>query len=697
MRFSFYFLLLFFYLLMVFSFSASFLISSCPILNLGKLSRISVNRLDIVFHVFAIRVTNGDANRYLHMKSSEKSGRREGNCEKSLEAIKNSTTEQIRNYEILKGRRRTLDQKLRAVVTLKRNYELKEVTNYWNRRELSDNDRDLYEMMESVEEDEAISEDDEEYLYERYITELIQENKLKESEINLGALSAQSNEKFPQNCILINRTESSSDPVVQVHKPSKSGSWGLFERPADISKTYGGGRRITREEMRLMDEKYQLQSVEKATWRRYGLKKSQSVENDNEKKIKDALNRSRSCMLYGDRNRALKALEEILHSDIVGFRSELGGEVYLEYGMALETVDRGEESRNIYAQLVAINCSSRIKKSAMQLLQGLEITLKLRKKCFANSTPAVDMEAMQKMSSILSIGLRDEWSRYKEDTSKLWIYGKTEEELYKLETMYDSYTLLQRCISSTLFLDRVPSPIIRRAVRKMFLLSEVEKIELMKERVPSLFHPVNDSTKNTRIEINEEKSPISPTKFISLRNYSMEDESSMFPDSAICKFDFGVGTSSKSAVMSSANVFEKQLNGSYELLFSFHDKPAGKIKRVEPGSIRRYIFFSSSSVSVSSNRAVEAFPSMWGLSVSNVVASIEWNPMRNEIYFMFDDGRGRRISPSPWQDRSQSQHTLQVVWIDKEMMITNEINKMISEPDLFTVWRRMKPTKWRKY
>ena len=75
--------------------------------------------------------------------------------------------------------------------------------------------------------------------------------------------------------------------------------------------------------------------------------KSQCVENDNVKKIKDALNRSRSCMLYGDRNRALKALEEILHSDIVGFRSELGGEVYLEYGLALETVDRGEESRNI--------------------------------------------------------------------------------------------------------------------------------------------------------------------------------------------------------------------------------------------------------------------------------------------------------------------------------------------------------------
>jgi hypothetical protein len=28
------------------------------------------------------------------------------------------------------------------------------------------------------------------------------------------------------------------------HKPSKSGSWGVFERPDDISKAYGGGRKI---------------------------------------------------------------------------------------------------------------------------------------------------------------------------------------------------------------------------------------------------------------------------------------------------------------------------------------------------------------------------------------------------------------------------------------------------------------------
>ena len=30
----------------------------------------------------------------------------------------------------------------------------------------------------------------------------------------------------------------------ETHKPTGSGSWGVFERPADISKAFGGGKRI---------------------------------------------------------------------------------------------------------------------------------------------------------------------------------------------------------------------------------------------------------------------------------------------------------------------------------------------------------------------------------------------------------------------------------------------------------------------
>ena len=86
---------------------------------------------------------------------------------------------------------------------------------------------------------------------------------------------------------------------------------------------------------------------------------------------------------------------------------------------------------------------------------------------------------------------------------------------------------------------------------------------------------------------------------------------------------------------------------------------------------------------------------MWGLTVSKIIASIEWNPKRSEMSFNFDGSGGVERSPTPWQDRTQRQHVLQIVWADREMMITNEINKAITEPDLYTMWRRVKPMKWK--
>ena len=54
------------------------------------------------------------------------------------------------------------------------------------------------------------------------------------------------------------------------------------------------------------------------------------------------------------------------------------GETYLEIAMALETVDRTDEAREIYGKLVTINWSQKTKRNALQLLQGLDITMKIR-------------------------------------------------------------------------------------------------------------------------------------------------------------------------------------------------------------------------------------------------------------------------------------------------------------------------------
>ena len=48
-----------------------------------------------------------------------------------------------------------------------------------------------------------------------------------------------------------------------LYTPARS-SWGVFQRPRDISKSYGGGRVITREEMRKMDAEMEAREKQQA-------------------------------------------------------------------------------------------------------------------------------------------------------------------------------------------------------------------------------------------------------------------------------------------------------------------------------------------------------------------------------------------------------------------------------------------------
>lgn len=58
-----------------------------------------------------------------------------------------------------------------------------------------------------------------------------------------GSDQKQDDEKDKQTTSGIGGSWSGSATEVDSHKP-KVGTWGLFERPADISKAYGGGRKV---------------------------------------------------------------------------------------------------------------------------------------------------------------------------------------------------------------------------------------------------------------------------------------------------------------------------------------------------------------------------------------------------------------------------------------------------------------------
>jgi hypothetical protein len=84
-------------------------------------------------------------------------------------------------------------------------------------------------------------------------------------------------------------------------------------------------------------------------------------------RINRSLNQARAFLGVGDRKAAVAEFER-LHGE-VSPATELGGQFHLEYAMALETVDRSEEARQIYGKVAIANWSPKIKGNAVQLLQ----------------------------------------------------------------------------------------------------------------------------------------------------------------------------------------------------------------------------------------------------------------------------------------------------------------------------------------
>lgn len=165
-------------------------------------------------------------------------------------------------------------------------------------------------------------------------------------------------------------------------------------------------------------------------------------------------------MRSGNTKAAVKSLEDVRNN--LNFNTELCGEAYLELGMALETVDRSEEARKIYGQLVAVSYSQKVRRNALGLLQGLELTMKLKKRGPQTTAPIVDMQSLNSLSAVISQGLTNEWDQYKkkEFTVTPWLDlgGKSDEELFKVETIFDAYNLIIRALSP-LKLEKLPSGI----------------------------------------------------------------------------------------------------------------------------------------------------------------------------------------------------------------------------------------------
>jgi len=159
---------------------------------------------------------------------------------------------------------------------------------------------------------------------------------------------------------------------VSTHKPTGSGSWGVFERPADISSAYGGGRKVgvggyqpSEEEQEVMRRK----TMEKLNAYRRSVGVDRELENKHREEIEAAIEQHDSWMSKVRTQKAIECLDAV--TQYTSFKTVLGGKVYLKLALALEQAGDRPRAKGIYAKLQQ-NGDPSTAQTAKQLLFGFE-------------------------------------------------------------------------------------------------------------------------------------------------------------------------------------------------------------------------------------------------------------------------------------------------------------------------------------
>ncbi|KAM6576104.1 hypothetical protein CsatB_027941 [Cannabis sativa] len=148
-----------------------------------------------------------------------------------------------------------------------------------------------------------------------------------------------------------------------VYKPKVS-SWGVFPRPSNISKTFGGGRVINPDEaLETAEERAAKDARTKeliaAYKRQFGLNIDPKLKAECEK----ALNDGESLMNIGELKEALPYYEKIMEK--LPFKSELYGLAALQWSICEDSLGRRNEARVMYEKLQS-HPTARVSKKARE-------------------------------------------------------------------------------------------------------------------------------------------------------------------------------------------------------------------------------------------------------------------------------------------------------------------------------------------
>lgn len=167
------------------------------------------------------------------------------------------------------------------------------------------------------------------------------------------------------------RTKASSSDVSVEYKPKVS-TWGVFPRPDNISRTFGGGKKIQIGGVDLSSEESKTRD-EAVNQKLAAYRKARGIDMELEEKhheeIEAAIEKAENFVTRSSPYEAIKTLQSV--EDYVSDRSRLGGVVYLSLALAYDGVGKREEAKELYQRLRR-NPFPEIARKAKHLLQGFE-------------------------------------------------------------------------------------------------------------------------------------------------------------------------------------------------------------------------------------------------------------------------------------------------------------------------------------
>lgn len=176
---------------------------------------------------------------------------------------------------------------------------------------------------------------------------------------------------------IVDKDANNGEKAKDEYSPKVS-TWGVFPRPENISRTYGGGRKLPpggvdldSPEMKKQDEAVQKSLAAYRAKRGIDMEK----ENAHRDEIETALRNSERLMKRTLPYDAIDALEPV--TEFTSDRSRLGGQVLLALALAYEAVGRREDAKGTYVRLRRSPFTD-ISSKAKQLLQGFAAMEKLR-------------------------------------------------------------------------------------------------------------------------------------------------------------------------------------------------------------------------------------------------------------------------------------------------------------------------------